>query len=148
MFRTRKGEFAGCLVGCGYFVRLHFSRVRPAPARNTWYQRGPFENENIASHIYDKHYLNHSIMLKIDLSIMNKRLHQTVACTIWIFLNDALVFLVISLKSINTNFVHSLLNSITTPCMVLLLLQEAPPVKQHPLTELWNIHVLWEYPSE
>ena len=37
--------------------RLHFSRVRPAPARNTWYQLGPVENENIASHIHDKYYL-------------------------------------------------------------------------------------------
>ena len=36
--------------------RLHFLRVRPAPARNTWYQLGLVENENIASHIHDKYY--------------------------------------------------------------------------------------------
>ena len=38
-------------------LRSQFSRVRPAPVRNTWYQRGPVENANIASHIHDKYYL-------------------------------------------------------------------------------------------
>ena len=37
--------------------RLHFSRVRPAPARNTWYQLWPVEHENIAYHAHDKYYL-------------------------------------------------------------------------------------------
>ena len=68
--------------------RLPFSRVRPAPARNTWYQLGPVENDNIASHIHDKYYLYYSIMPNIYIYIykMNKRLHQSVACTICIFL--------------------------------------------------------------
>ena len=48
--------------------RLHFSRVRPAPARITWYQLGPVENENIASHIHDKYYLYYSIMPKIKIN--------------------------------------------------------------------------------
>ena len=46
---------------------LHFSRVRPAPARNTWHQLGPVENENIASHLHDKYYLYYSIMPKIKI---------------------------------------------------------------------------------
>ena len=70
------------------------------------------------------------------LPIMNTRLHQTVACTICIFWNDALVCLVISLKFINTEFVHSLLNSITTPCMVLLLLPEVPAGETAPPYQL------------
>ena len=115
--------------------RLHFSRVRPAPARNTWYQLGTVENENLASYIHDQYYLYYSIMPKIKiLSIVNKRLHQTGACTIGIFWNEALVCLVISLKFINTKFVDSLLNSITTPCMVCCCSQRYRPAKQHPLT--------------
>ena len=47
--------------------RLHFSRVRPAPARNTWYQLGPVENENIASHLHDKYYSYYSIFPKIKI---------------------------------------------------------------------------------
>ena len=41
--------------------------ARPAPARNTWYQLGPVENENIASHTHDKYNLYYSLMPKIKL---------------------------------------------------------------------------------
>ena len=71
-----------------------------------------------------------------DLSIMNKRLHQTVAFMICIFLNVVLVCLVISLKFINNKFVHSLLNSTTTPCMVLLLLPQVPAGETTPPYQL------------
>ena len=47
--------------------RLHFSRARPAPARNAWYQLGTVKIENIASHIHDKYYSYYSIMPKIKI---------------------------------------------------------------------------------
>ena len=128
--------------------RLHFLRVRPAPTRNMWYQLGPVENENIASHIHDKYYfiLFFNAPNK-DVSIMNKRVHQTAACTIRIFWNDAFVCLVINLKFINTNFFHSLLNSITTPCMVCCCSKRYRPAKQHPLTGCYPAVPLSRCPS-
>ena len=126
-YRTRKGESAGCVIGCGYFVAITLfacstctraEYVISARTSRKWKHCLPYIRQILLILFYN--------VQNRDLSIMNKRLHQTVACPMCIFWNDALMCLVISLKFINTKFVHSLLNSITTPCMVLLLLPEVP----------------------
>ena len=126
-YRTQWGEFAGCMRGCGYFVAITlFTCSTCTRAKYVKSGKTSSKSKHCLPYIRKILFILFYDAQNKDLSIMNERLHQNVACTICIFFNDALVCLVISLKFINTKFVHSLLNSITTPCMVLLLLLEVP----------------------
>ena len=125
---TRKGEFADCVIGCWYFVTITFfasstctraEYVISARISRKWKHCLPYTRWILFMLICNAQ--------NKEFSIMNKRLHQTVACTICIFLNDALVCLVITLKLINSKLVHYLLNSITTPCMVCCCSKRCPP---------------------